>query len=89
MSLVFNMRGGLRTKLAESDFLDLFLDKGMPRYDVVGLSETHDINDSFDFPGYDTWLFGVLRMLSRGLSFRRSDRKCLVARVDSMLGAHP
>ena len=31
----------------------------------------------------DAWLFGVLRMLSLGLSFRRS--KCLVARVDSML----
>ena len=52
MSLLFNMRGGLRTKLAESDFLELFLDSGMPRYDVVGLPETHDINDSFDFPGY-------------------------------------
>ena len=32
---------------------------------------------------YDAWLFGALRMLSLGLSFRRS--KCLVARVDSML----
>ena len=31
----------------------------------------------------DAWLFGVLRMLSLGLSFRRS--KCMVARVDSML----
>ena len=30
----------------------------------------------------DAWLFGVLRMLSFGLSFRRS--KCMVARVDSM-----
>ena len=52
VSLLFNMRGGLRTKLAESDFLELFLDNGIPRYDVVGLPETHDINDSFDFPGY-------------------------------------
>ena len=32
---------------------------------------------------YDAWLFGVLRLLSLGLSFRRD--ACLVARVDSML----
>ena len=32
---------------------------------------------------YDAWLFGALRMLSLGLSFRRSNSKCLVARVDS------
>ena len=32
---------------------------------------------------YDAWLFGALHMLSLGLSFRRSNSKCLVARVDS------
>ena len=32
---------------------------------------------------YDAWLFGVLRLLSLGLSFRRD--ACMVARVDSML----
>ena len=31
----------------------------------------------------DAWLFGVMRLLSLGLSFRRSE--CLIARVDSML----
>ena len=34
---------------------------------------------------YATWFFGVLRMLSLGLPFRRSNIKCLVARADSML----
>ena len=32
---------------------------------------------------HDAWLFGVLRLLSLGLSFRRDE--CVVARVDSML----
>ena len=31
----------------------------------------------------DAWLVGVLRLLSLGISFRRS--ACVVARVDSML----
>ena len=32
---------------------------------------------------HDVWLFGVLRLLSLGLSFRRDEY--MVARVDSML----
>ena len=32
---------------------------------------------------HDAWLFGVLRLLRLGLSFRRNE--CMVARVDSML----
>ena len=32
---------------------------------------------------YDAWLFGVLRLLSLDLSFRRGE--CMVARVDCML----
>ena len=51
VSLLFNISGGLRKKIAESDFLDIFLQDGKARYDAVGLIETHDIHDSFDFPG--------------------------------------
>ena len=32
---------------------------------------------------HDAWLFGILRLLSLGLSFRRDE--CMIARVDSML----
>ena len=52
VSLLFNISGGLRKKMTESDFLDIFLQDGIARYDAAGLTETHDIHDSFDFPGY-------------------------------------
>ena len=41
-------------QIVESDFLDIlvFLLDGKARYDAAGLIETHDIHDSFDFPGY-------------------------------------
>ena len=52
VSLLYNINGGLHKKIAESDFLDIFLLDGKARYDALGLIETHDTHDSFNFPGY-------------------------------------
>ena len=54
-SLLYNMRGALLKKLADTDFLDIFLDDGVPRYDAVGLTETHDLTEHFEFPGYEVF----------------------------------
>ena len=54
-SLLYNMRGALLKKLADTDFLNIFLDDGVPRYDAVGLTETHDLSEHFDFPGYEVF----------------------------------
>ena len=52
VSLLFNISGGLQKKIAESNFLDIFLLDDKARYDAAGLIETHDTHDSFNFPGY-------------------------------------
>ena len=54
-SLLYNMRGALLKKLADTDFLNIFLDDGVPRYDAVGLTETHDLTEHFEFPGYEVF----------------------------------
>ena len=54
-SLLYNMRGALLKKLADTDFLNIFLGDGVPRYDAVGLTETHDLSEHFDFPGYEVF----------------------------------
>ena len=77
-SLLYNMRGALLKKLADTDFLDIFLDDGVPRYDSVGLTETHDLSEHFDFPGYE--VFAQPRRFGRrvaSLCFSRLMSTCM------------